>query len=609
MADWDLARTKSMLAAVSGLDALSAETLDRIARSVTIAALARGEVLIRKGEAADALYIVLSGRFRVDNGVSTIAIVSAGEPLGELAFFSGGVRTANVTATRESEVLVLDRATYRQIASENPEITESILRAVAGRLSAVTPRSASLSPQVGLVIAVMPAAADPIPPAFIDALRSAAERRGGIAVQDETTAPVARSDAELRDWFIEQDRSGRRQLLLVRDPKKDSSWAEFVAARCDTVVEVGELSSPDRATGSVKPELTAGRHGEPHHLALWRKRSSDPIAATADWLGARNAHLHHHIALDGPRSFDRLIRFLCDEARGLVMAGGGAFGTAHIGAVRAFSEGGIDFDFVGGTSIGAAMAGAVALGIDPDEILRRTTQIFVTSRAMNRFTVPYHSILDHRVFDAQLQKHYGETLIEDLEINYFAVSASLTRNDLYVHRRGPLWQAVRASGSIPALLPPFLTEEGEVLIDGGVLDNAPLGVMRDLKAGPNLVMDFGVGRDWRFTSRYGDLPGRLGSARNFLQRPRAEKQRFPRISAVLTRTMVVNSRRLREQTDFGGDTLLLLPVAPRANFLDWKKNALHHDAAYQAVSAAFADTADPPRSFEALMQRLTAMMV
>ena len=79
---------------------------------------------------------------------------------------------------------------------------------------------------------------------------------------------------------------------------------------------------------------------------------------------------------------------------------------------------------------------------------------------------------------------------------------------LYVIRlRLPL--AVRASGSIPAVLPPVFTDDGRMLVDGAVVDNIPLTPMKALKSGPNLVVHFEPPPAQPYTVKYESIPGRL----------------------------------------------------------------------------------------------------
>jgi predicted acylesterase/phospholipase RssA len=68
---------------------------------------------------------------------------------------------------------------------------------------------------------------------------------------------------------------------------------------------------------------------------------------------------------------------------------------------------------------------------------------------------------------------YGERDVEDLRIPYFSISTNLTRARIDVDRRGPLWRAVRKSMSIPGVFPPII-EDGDVVVDGGVVDNFPV---------------------------------------------------------------------------------------------------------------------------------------
>src|SRR5262249_7737306 len=112
-------------------------------------------------------------------------------------------------------------------------------------------------------------------------------------------------------------------------------------------------------------------------LLLARPRGM-PIQQTRRWLDARpGPATHHHAIIDERADYDRLARFLLDRARGLAACGGGAFSCAHIGVLEACEEAGLVFDLIGGTSGGAAMTGAFALGIKGDELERRTHDIFV----------------------------------------------------------------------------------------------------------------------------------------------------------------------------------------------------------------------------------------
>lgn len=587
----DATRIKALLRGLPIFDSIAHETLEEIAKTVKLRRVATGETLIEQDNQADTLYLVASGRFRVARDGQTIATVGVGEPIGELAFFSGGRRTASVSALRDSEVLSLTREGFDTVAKHHAALPQAILATVSARLAAVTAKLPVLSPMAGLVVSIGPVVGgEPLPASLVDGFIQSAEKTDHLNIHTADTAPVSDGPDALGEWFARLERAGGRHILLVCDPEATPDWARFAETRSDSRFYVARLGASPLAP---RPETPAREPRD--HLVLWRPTRATPITGTTDWLSGRDLAMHHHLALDDPEDFARLLRFASDRAIGLVLAGGGAFGTAHVGAFRALSEAGIPVDCIGGTSVGAAMAAAIAQALPPEEIMRRCNEIFVTSRAMNRLNVPLYSVLDHRIFDAQLAKHFGDGLIEDLAMPFFAVSSNLSRNDIHVHRAGQLWRAVRASGSIPALLPPVLTDEGDVLIDGGLLDNVPLDAMRLTKSGPNIVFDFNHGNNWRVQADYDALPGRMGALRGFLFK-RSRKNRFPRIPSILSRSMIINSRREAGRMALGRDVLFRLPTAPRASFLDWTKGQQNYEIGYRALTQALADTdprADP----------------
>ena len=79
-------------------------------------------MLVRQGEMADALYVVVTGRFAVTvaGRREPVAELGPGQPVGEIAFLAGGVRTATVTALRDSLVLRLGRAEFEAAVGEEP---------------------------------------------------------------------------------------------------------------------------------------------------------------------------------------------------------------------------------------------------------------------------------------------------------------------------------------------------------------------------------------------------------------------------------------------------------------------------------------------------------
>jgi NTE family protein len=238
------------------------------------------------------------------------------------------------------------------------------------------------------------------------------------------------------------------------------------------------------------------------------------------------------------------------------------------------------------------MGAAIAQGLSVAHTLDQMEAMFIHARAMRRFTVPIHSLLDPAVFDAELEARYGNADIADQPINFFAISTNLSTNDLHVHRRGALWHAVRASGSLPTILPPFIDAEGNILVDGGVLDNVPVVTMRALKSGPNIVVTLGeAGQVWRIKAAYQSLRRRGQLIRDLLLRRKADSD-FPSIVEIMQRSMVVASRIASRSMLREGDILLTPPIVQGMQILDWHLGRKQAEQAARYVAEQIAVNAD-----------------
>lgn len=587
------AKNTDLLKSVPSFSSLDHDALARILEKSERKSVARGEFLIRQGGKADVFYIVLRGRFTVLVGETPIAEIPIGEPIGELAFFAGGLRTANVVAARDSEVLMLTCDAYDDLSIEIPDMGRSVLASVAGRLAKNTSASPKLRPQPGNIVALVPAGGQKLPDGFATQLESVFSGQSAWELVSQIPGEALENQKKLAQWMAGIESSGNGIVFDCSSAELTRTQLEHITINCDTVYLVGKMADSGSGTIELAPierALISSTLPSNLRMVILRDQRDIPIQNSNAWLEKRPVALHHHMALDSTADFERLSRFIRGRAMGLVLSGGGAFGTAHLGAIKALQEHGHAIDMVGGTSIGAAMAAALALEFEPDQVMALCEQMFLKSKAMSRLTVPLYSVIDHLRLDDQLRQQFGSTKIEDMPLNYFAVATSLTKNNLHIARTGLLWEAVRASSSIPAVFPPMVTDDGEVLIDGSLIDNVPISVMRDLKPGPNLVLNFKQRREWRVTAKYEDLPGRLGALKNMIWRRRGQA-RFPSIFSILSRSMIVSSKHFFEQARMDGDVLIEISTLRAMGFLDWTKGRLLFDAAYSDMSQALDATA------------------
>jgi NTE family protein len=574
--------------AFAGLGEAARAALRARARLVTVRG---GECLVRHGEAADTLYIVATGRFHVIlPGGRVVAEIAPGDPIGELAFFGGGTRTADVRAARDSMVYALTREAWREVTDTHRDVADRVLGEIARRLARTTAHSAALAARPGRVVALLPAGASRLPEGLAQRLAAALDVHGGARLIGAADCPadLAPDSEAFGRWIAQIEASGDERILLAAG--EDARWNRAIARNADDLLLTAPLGDSDTALSELERDALPRFREDDRTLLLWREHEGQPIAGSARWLEGRGVKLHHHIALDAPASIARVARFIAGAANGVVLAGGGALGCAHLGVMQALIEAGVPIDFYGGTSAGAAMAGALAMGLSAEDTLAQMQEMFIKERAMRRVTIPVHAFLDARVFDAQLQQRYGTRDIADLPFNFFAVSTNLSTNRVHVHRRGPLWEAVRASGSLPTILPPFVTAEGDVLIDGGVLDNVPVEIMRAAKAGPNVVVALhaNAGEAWRIEASYADVRTPWELLRDIVLRRRPAR-RFPSLVEVMSRAMVVGSEAAAQGALAKADVLLIPPIPEGMQILDWHKGTAVAEAAREFTLQAIAE--------------------
>jgi NTE family protein len=556
---------------------LDSSELEVLATETETRTLQRGDVLVRQGDTADDLYIVLTGRFAVtkEGRRDPIAEIGPEQPIGEIAFLTGGTRTATVTAMRDSVVLRLGRDDFELLAAKCPSIWRTLTNTLSQRLAATTGLEPQRSDPRPRTITIIRAGEAPVPAEFIAQFTAAfAAASAKTIVIDAKKAGellppgVALDSAEATQLFNELE-SKYDYVIFIADPDL-TPWSQKAIRHADLVLGVGVHAgnpNPNRleqhVAEFVSPEARRLVLLHPHHTT---------ITGTARWLRWRSVAMHHHVALDTPKDIERLFRFVNGTALGLVACGGGALCAAHVGLYKALIESGLEFDIMGGTSAGAAMVGAFAMEKHPDEVDVGTHDIFVTNRAMQRYTLPRYSLLDHRNYDEHLGRYFRGINIEDLWIPYFAVSTNLSRYELHLHDRGDLFQAIRASGSIPVLLPPVYTSKGEMLVDGCLLDNVPIRTMHRLKSGPNVVVSFHIPELQRFDVEYEKLPSRAELVRMTLN-PFAHKRLpvAPGLTTVLMRSLMANRQDFNRQLK-PDDLLMVPPIPENTGILDWHRH-------------------------------------
>ena len=162
---------------------------------------------------------------------------------------------------------------------------------------------------------------------------------------------------------------------------------------------------------------------------------------------------------------------------GLALSGGGVRGLAHLGVLQVLEAEGITIDGMAGTSMGGLIAGVYAAGTPLEEIISAATQAGLLSFAAPDGT--WRGLFGHRKMKTFLRDLVGgdEIRFEDLDIPTAVVAVDIESGEMVILDHGPLIPALLATAAFPIVFSP-VHHQGRWLVDGGVLNNLPVDIVR-----------------------------------------------------------------------------------------------------------------------------------
>lgn len=514
-----------------------------------------GAALFRAGEAADQLYLLRTGRLAVtrrEEGKEArfLGVIRPGEPAGEMALIAGAAHSADVSALRDCEILSLPRAAFLHAVETEPGVTIELTRLIVGR-TRQTSQGVSLGEPsafgfVGLVASLK------VRP-LVDRIARAVERLGySVAV----VGAEARGAAT--EWFSHTEHG--HDFVFYAAEADETAWGGLVGRQADRLFRVAAGGAPPPAS----PDLRAGAALQAQQLVdlilVQRADCPAPRGSTA-WTKAFAPARVFQLRRSNTADIKRLARVITGQAVGLVLSGGAARAYAHLGAIRALRARQVPIDFVCGVSMGAVIAAGVAMGWEDDELDRRIRKAFVDSSPVGDIAFPLIALTHGRRVRERLAEHFGDREICDLWLPFFCVSANLTTGAYQLHRHGPAREAIRASLSLPGVLPPVIRGD-DILVDGAVMNNFPADIMRSIQLGPIVGVDVSRGR----SIDAHDLLDPISVWRWLLS---GAWRRGPPIVSLLMRAATVTTGRdltaAREATD-----VLILPLVDEIEIRDWK---------------------------------------
>ncbi len=445
------------------------EELVSLSETVSIPA---NQILFSHNDVSDSVYYLMDGYlecFSSSRFIKKVASIRSGEMVGEMDAIAGKPRGISVRTMRDSQLLKINKDIFLDFFKKKPELLMLLAQTMAIRLRNMImnlKESHYEYKNIGLISVYPNLSLEQINTFFQPLID-----QDGVRIYNKES--IDSTDMDMVPFLSKCQENLGVNLFFSADG--DDHWNNAIFNHVDYVYIITAEGDWDR----LDPHLLARLGQRPCDLVIMHQHSG-PYTDTAKFYFKHPFKRHHHL-MDTKASYQRLYRYMTGQAIGLVISGGGFRGFAHYGLVKALFEARVPIDYIGGSSMGAAIGALLAIHFDWSYFDRTFTQSMNTLKGIKlwrHLTFPLLSILNGSGLTRLIKATFGQYQIEDLSTNFFCVVANLSKSKKDVKKSGELWEWLRASTAIPGLLPPF-EKNGSVYVDGGICTNLPVQDMRD----------------------------------------------------------------------------------------------------------------------------------
>uniref|UniRef100_A0A8C0IUR6 lysophospholipase n=1 Tax=Chelonoidis abingdonii TaxID=106734 RepID=A0A8C0IUR6_CHEAB len=604
-------------------------------------AVEAGRALYRQGDKSDCTYIVLNGRLRsvIQKGNGKKELVGEygrGDLIGVVEALTRQPRATTVHAVRDTELAKLPEGTLNNIKRRYPQVVTRLIHLLSQKIlgnlqqlcgpftgRARLPGWELTNPASNLsTVAVLPVCDDVPMAAFTLELEHALNAIGPtlLLTSDIIRARLGASaldsiqEYRLSGWLAQQEDIHR--IVLYQTDCTLTPWTVRCIRQADCILIVG-LGDQEPTLGKLEQMLENTAVRALKQLILLHREDGPSPSRTVEWLNMRSwcsGHLHikcprrvfsrrspNKLVLemymkvfekdaDRHSDFSRLARVLTGNSIALVLGGGGARGCSHIGVIKAMEEAGIPIDLIGGTSIGSFIG---ALYAEERSAVRTKQRAREWAKSMNSvfetvldLTYPITSMFSGSAFNTSINKVFQDKQIEDLWLPYFNVTTDITASAMRVHKDGSLWRYVRASMTLSGYLPPLCDpKDGNLLMDGGYINNLPADIARNMGAKTVVAIDVGS-QDETDLCNYGDSLSGWWLLWKRLN-PWAQKVKVPDMAEIQSRLAYVSCVRQLEVVKSSSYCEYIRPPIDRFKTMDFGKFDEIYDVGYQHGKVVF----------------------
>lgn len=465
------------LAEAPHFSAMTPEQLQRLLGQTALKVIAKGAAATLAGASVDELCIVLSGRLAEYGKGAAAQEFGQGAALEIEAFFAHHPAKATLVALRETLLLTLSRADFMSACRGHPDLLDSCFAAFGDG-----PPPPSPPKPVRLVLAAAGAKGRldaTTKDAFVRAIESFADVR---ILRRESFGSLALDAPDTAHWLQEQDLEF--EVTLVIADGADAAFAKEAVEEGDEIVFLA--SGGGSALSAVEQHALDRRGKERCRLVIAKDRGISQKTA-ADFVAARPYRSTQFVYLAAPKEASLMASAILGKGIGVAAVGSGVYAAAILGGLQALEANGLPPSSLAAAGSAILPAGLLACGASLAETEAAFHEL-AEPQAWKRAARADAGLYEAAAIDAMLAQALPDTNIGLAARPFIAVSLSLSDGAPKLHRDGRLTSAVRAGLTAAGVLPPFISEENEILVSGESEVEAVVEAARTLSPSPVFLL-------------------------------------------------------------------------------------------------------------------------
>ena len=468
------------LAAVPQFSAMDAQQLTRLFGLTALKVLAKGEPATVAGGAPDDLRIVVSGRVAEHGKGPDAQEFGQGAALAAEAFFARRPASVTLIALRETVLLTLSWADLGAAFRAHPDLLETCLAAFSRNGAPLPP-----PPQPSRLVLCAAGAKGRLDAAMKDAFVAALESLADVRIlRRESFGSLALDAPDTAHWLQEQELEF--EVTIVVADGADAAFAKDAIEEGDEIVFIASSGSPAL---SALEQQALDRRGKDRCRLLIAKDKGISLKNAADWIAPRPYRSTQFIDFASsvefipPKEATLMASAVLGKGIAVATTSCGVYAAAILGALQAFEASGAPPSCLAAAGSAILPAGLLASGAslaETEAAFRELAEPLPWKRAAK----PDTGLFEAAGIDAMLALALPECNIGLTERPFIAVSLSLSEDAPRFHREGRLHSAVRAGLTPPGVLPPFISDDNDILVSGENEVEALVAAAGKLSASP-----------------------------------------------------------------------------------------------------------------------------